>query len=254
MERQRRRISIVGAGNVACNMAPALDSIADVVTVFSRDKAKAEAMASRLRNARGVDSLDEVDTDTDMVVVAVADDAVTAVCGALPAGRALVAHTSGSVPMDAIGERRRGVFYALQTFSRDKAVDFSDIPFFLEASDAEGLALMRELAGELSCKVYDADSSHRAALHVAAVFACNFANQLWAEADGLLRPYGYDISVFGSLLRETLDKAMSIGPHDAQTGPAMRRDYKVIENHKNKLTPELRDIYDILTRRIIETH
>lgn len=239
---------------MASNMAPALDRIADVVTVFSRDKAKAEALASRLRNARGVDSLDEVDTDTDMVVVAVADDAVTAVCGVLPVGRALVAHTSGSVPMDAIGERRRGVFYALQTFSRDKAVDFSDISFFLEASDAEGLALMRELAGELSCKVYDADSSHRAALHVAAVFACNFANQLWAEADGLLRPFGYDISVFGPLLRETLDKAMSIGPHDAQTGPAMRRDYKVIENHKNKLTPELRDIYDILTRRIIETH
>ena len=239
---------------MASNMAPALDRIADVVTVFSRDKAKAEALASRLRNARGVDSLDEVDTDTDMVVVAVADDAVTAVCGVLPVGRALVAHTSGSVPMDAIGERRRGVFYALQTCSRDKAVDFSDIPFFLEASDAEGLALMRELAGELSCKVYDADSSHRAALHVAAVFACNFANQLWAEADGLLRPFGYDISVFGPLLRETLDKAMSIGPHDAQTGPAMRRDYKVIENHKNKLTPELRDIYDILTRRIIETH
>ncbi len=254
MERQRRRISIVGAGNVADNMAPALDAVADVVTVWSRDISHARNLAAKLRAARPVDSLDDVDTDVDVVIIAVSDDAVALVAAGLPEGRAVIAHTSGTVSLDAISRLRKGVFYALQTFSKGKAVDFADIPFFIEAGDTCSHQTLTELASLLSRRVYDADSTHRAALHVAAVFACNFANSLWTDADMLLLPYGYDISVFGPLLRETLDKALAIGPSAAQTGPAMRRDAKVIDAHRQKLDPELRRIYDTMTQRIIHNH
>lgn len=251
---RRRRISIVGAGNVASNIAPALDRVADVVQVYSRDISRAREVASMLKSATVTDSLNEVNTDVDAVIIAVSDDAVAEVAASLSKGRAVVAHTSGSVPADAIPGPRNGVFYALQTFSKGKPVDFDEIPFFIEAADAQSHKLLHELASALSSKVYDADSRYRAALHVAAVFACNFANCLWADADSLLRPYGYDITVFGPLLRETLDKALKIGPFVAQTGPAMRRDSNVIDLHKEKLNSELEEIYDLMTRRIISTH
>ncbi len=254
MEGQRRRISIVGAGNVAWNMAQALDTYVDIVQIYSRNIDNARALASRLRMAVAIDSLHDVDTEVDVVIISVADDAVADVANALPKGRAVLAHTSGSVPMEAIPGPHNGVFYALQTFSKGKSVDFEEIPFFIEASDSTDYKVLADLASLLSSKVYNADSRHRAALHVAAVFACNFVNSLWNDADCLLRPYGYDISVFAPLLRETLTKAIELGPYAAQTGPAMRLDNKVIACHKSELEPDLREIYDILTQRIIKAH
>jgi len=251
---RRPRITIIGAGNVASHLAPALDAVADVVCVFSRSADKAGALAAVLRHARAVSDMRDVDTDVDYIIVSVADDAVAGIVKTLAGAGAVVAHTSGSVPMQYRGGLPSGVFYPLQTFSRDRKVDVGNVPFFIEGDSESTACALEHLAGMLSRSVKRADSNQRAALHIAAVFACNFANQLWAEADSLLKPYGYDITVFAPLLRETLDKAMSMGPKNAQTGPAVRGDVTVLDKHRGRLDNERLQIYDALTRRIIMTH
>ena len=251
------QIVLIGAGRLATNLAVALHQVGhDIVAVYSRTMQSAQELAQRV-GACPTDRIDKLPVRADAFILSVSDNALEDIARQVVKGREeqIFFHTAGSMSIDVLAHARHyGVFYPMQSFSKERLVDFSVIPLFVEGSDDQTLQTALALADSIKAKAYPLSSADRQYLHVAAVFACNFANQLWAEADGLLRPYGYDISVFGPLLRETLDKAMSIGPHDAQTGPAMRRDYKVIENHKNKLTPELRDIYDILTRRIIETH
>lgn len=253
--RGRRRIIILGSGNVASSLAPALDAVADVVQVYSRDIDHARALAATLREASPITSFADIDLSADIAIIAVADDAVAEIGRALEGFEGIVAHTSGSVPMEALSPAtRRGVFYPLQTFSRSRRIDFKGVSLFIEGDSEATTDELTALATEVSTKVFKADSQVRAALHVPAVFACNFANYMWDVADNLLKPGGFDIRVFEPLLEETLRKALTLGPHQAQTGPAMRLDFNVIRDHVSKLPPDLAELYTTLTNQIIHSH
>lgn len=241
------RIVVIGGGNVAASLVPALGD--RVVQVYSRTLAHAEELAP----GRATDSLDSVTADADVYIITLVDDAVAPTAQRLARLNpgALWVHTSGSVPIEALEPLgpRRGVVYPLQTFSRGRRRDFADIPIFIEGDDpAVGL-----LARSLSRRVLEADSARRRRLHIAAVFGCNFVNHLWAIADDILRrETGTDISVLGPLLRETLRKALQVRPADAQTGPARRGDRGVIARHQQLLSPDEADLYGILSDHILK--
>ena len=166
-------------------------------------------------------------------------------------------HTSGGVECRELAPltENYGVFYPLQTFSKGRAVDLSEVPVFIEGATERTLAVARQLAESISPKVYEADGAARARLHAAAVFACNFANHLWAIADDVLRrETATDLSVLYPLLRETMSKAMTMQPGDAQTGPARRGDRGVIEKHKSLLTDDEAALYETLSQHIIDRY
>ena len=53
------------------------------------------------------------------------------------------------------------------------------------------------------------------------------------------------------LIKETAEKIQSLSPSEAQTGPAIRKDYETIEKHIDFLTNEnQKEIYKILTKSI----
>ena len=252
----RRRIVIVGSGNVATHLAPALDRCNDVVQVVARSVESASKVASLTRGAKPCSKLSEVEHDADFYIVSVNDDAVAAVAKDMPRVSGIVAHTSGSVPMDALGgvSEKVGVFYPLQTFSRDASVDVGRVPFFIEGNTPECAEELAVLARTISQSVDFADSSRRAVLHLAAVFACNFSNYMWDCADTILADAGLSLDVMRPLLEVTLDKAMTLGPRAAQTGPARRHDYGVIRAQSARLPRNLSKIYDILSQGIIANH
>lgn len=251
----RYRIVLLGSGNVATSLAPALDYVCDVVQIYSRNKSHAQTLADKLRNTRAIDNVEDVDCSADIAIISVPDDAVHCTSECLKDFQGIVAHTSGSVPMDALSAcARRGVFYPLQTFSRQRPLSLTSVPFFVEGSTQEATDILKNLASMVSNRVYEADSVHRGALHVAAVFASNFVNHLWDISDELLKPYGYDFSVFGPLVTEVLKKALSLGPHASQTGPAVRHDMKVISTHINHLPKDKANIYRVLTDNIIKNY
>ena len=147
-----------------------------------------------------------------------------------------------------------GVFYPLQTFSRTASLDISEVPFFIEGSDTDTTQALISLAKLISHNVTEADSSRRAILHLAAIFACNFPNYMWDIASQILGDHGMQLSIFAPLLRQTLDKALSITPYEAQTGPAMRADVAVMQKHMSQLPDDQKLIYNQISAAIMQRH
>ena len=255
------RTVIIGSGNVATHLATGLATAGcEIVCVCSPTLAHARRLAGRFAGCSAVDSLASIPADANLYLISTVDSAVAGIAAGIAAGMphvaGLVAHTSGSVPLAALApaSAMTAVIYPLQTFSREVAVRLDDIPFFTEASTAEALAFADRIAALLSPKVYHADSAHRKILHIAGVLSCNFANYLWDRTSDLLDRAGYSFDVVRPLIETTLRKAVEVGPHAAQTGPAMRGDRAVIDSHIASLDPSTAEIYRIMTEAIIDSH
>ena len=186
---------------------------------------------------------------TDITIIAVSDDAIETVSSKISTD--FVVHTSGSMPLSALkNNTRKGVFYPLQTFSKKKKVDFTQIPFCIEATTEKDEKLLEKLAGFLSKKIYRISSEQRKAIHVAAVFANNFTNHMYKIAHDICNTHQIPIEILNPLINETAEKIKVLPPALAQTGPAIRKDVTTINNHLFLLTEKQQEIYTILTKSI----
>lgn len=248
-------VYLIGAGNLATHLGKALAEAGHtVVGVYSRTVLSAETLATAL-HCEATTSLDNVSGGADVYVIAVKDAVLTEVAVKLAKRfpESLLVHTAGSMPMDTIPAARRGVLYPMQTFSRNRAVDFRRIPCFVEASSQEDRGLLLDLASSMSELVYEADGEQRKYLHLSAVFCCNFVNHCYTLAEKLLTEHGeLPFDTMLPLIDETARKIHELMPHEAQTGPAVRWDTNVIEKQKQLLadTPELQNIYEVMSESI----
>lgn len=237
-------ISIIGTGNVATHLFKALSQYA----ILPPDS------SIRIINSRTLNNLPD---HSDLILISVKDDAIGSVAQRVTGKADMIAHTSGSVSIDILRDcaKHYGVFYPLQTFSKNSELNYLEIPFFIEGNDAETVSNLKTIAQSISSKVFEADSSKRKRLHIAAVFACNFSNHLVAIADDLLQEDGMDYKVLLPLLKETVRKLDTLPPKDAQTGPAVRNDQKVISSHEDMLAdhPDRLAIYRLLSSSILSS-
>lgn len=255
------KISFIGAGRVASHLAQALSVQHQIVQVMSPTLAHAQHLAHAV-NAQAIDDLSQLDANTDVLFIAVSDQAIAAVVAALPTSMQdlLILHTSGSTSIQVFSPslKRTGVFYPLQSFSFERQVDWSNTPLLLEAKHAQDLELLKTLAESLSQRVYCYDSSQRLSLHLAAVFACNFSNYCYDAAAQLLDGVQVDFQLLYPLILETATKATQYPPHQMQTGPAVRNDHNILNMHQQLLAqaqrPDLADLYQLMSHAIIERH
>lgn len=253
-------IVFVGAGNLATNLAKALYHKGfRILQIYSRSKESAQLLAEQVE-AEYTTDLQDIVRDARLYIVSLKDAAFVQLLPQITAGKqgALLVHTAGSIPLDIWkGQTERyGVFYPMQTFSKQRSVDFSEIPFFIEANSVQDTEFLKAIAATLSDKVYEVTSEQRKNLHLAAVFACNFTNHMYALAAGILEKSGLPFDVMLPLIDETARKVHELTPYDAQTGPAIRYDENVINNHLAMLesSPELQEIYKLLSKSIHEHH
>ncbi len=247
------RVTLAGSGNVAESLSRAMFRAGiEVVQVCARNETRGREVA-RIAGAQWCGSPAELQP-TDMVIIAVSDCAIAEVAASLHAdGGTTVVHTAGCVGQDVIPAERRAVLYPFMTFTAGREVDWRNIPLFIEASDAETLAGVRSLAERLSDRVAEADAALRARIHLAGVFANNFANAMFACASDVVRGAGLDFGVLEAIIAETAAKAAaSCDPSSVQTGPAVRGDRATLERHRAMLTGsgELREIYDKISEYI----
>ncbi|MBC6109863.1 Rossmann-like and DUF2520 domain-containing protein [Pedobacter fastidiosus] len=252
------KIVLLGSGNVATHLAKALMAVGeDVVQVYSQNLEHAKLLANELKTT-AIDHLDEVSLTADLYIIAVKDDAIESVAKSLKNVSGLVVHTSGTTDLKILSSNVKdaGVFYPLQTFSKNKAVSFKNIPICLEANSDDNLKRLKTLANKLSNQVYELDGEKRKVLHLAAVFACNFTNHLYVLANQLLEKNNLDFEIIRPLIAETADKVMENLPENVQTGPAIRKDENTMNQHLNMLAdlPELQEIYQTLSKSIKLTH
>lgn len=242
-----KNVAIIGRGNVGTHLVRALNGLVDVTVVNPH-------------------TLAELTGNEDLILISVSDAALPEVAANLAThvrarrnpSNPIVAHTSGTTPMDVLSKIGvpYGVFYPMQTFSKDVELNYAEIPMFIEGSDAEVSDVLMKLADLFSDHVHYADSEKRRKLHVGSVFACNFANHLWALSEKWLTENDLDFGMMHALIRETTRKALSNSPREVQTGPAIRHDVPTIQSHLRMLEgdTQLHDIYKTLTDSIENTY
>lgn len=254
-------VSMIGAGNVAWHLAPALENAGyPVKEVYARDPDAASALIKRLYAARPVKDLDFSESPSRVFIMAVSDNAIEPISQEiiLP-DEALLIHTSGAVSMGSLSfaaTEHFGVFYPLQTFTRARNVDIESVPFCIEASTAAAREALLAMAGSLSRNVIEMDTENRKYLHLAAVFANNFTNHMMKISADILSAHAFPPDLLYPLLSETVNKLISIGPEDAQTGPARRRDYRTLDRHLKLLgeNEELQKLYRLISQHIADTY
>ena len=193
-------------------------------------------------------NLENVPT-ADVTIIAVSDDAIAEVSSKVK--NSFVVHTSGSVSMNSLKNKTdRGVFYMLQTFSKNKEVDFSEVPFCLETKTDKNYLLLEKLAKSIGNKIYQIDSEQRKALHIAAVFVNNFTNHMYKMGNDICIEHQVPFEILQPLIEETAVKVKTLLPVKAQTGPAIRNDKKTIKNHLDLLNNKQKEIYTIITKSI----
>jgi len=251
-------IVLLGSGNVATQLGRALVTQGEtVIQVYSQNPEHAKTLADEL-HAEGVSEIAGLVLNADLYIIAVKDDAIETVAAGLIQVEGLVVHTSGATDIGVLRKflPRIGVFYPLQTFSKAKHLTFEAIPVCIEANREDDLQLLIKLAGKLSKSVHLLNGEKRKVLHLAAVFACNFPNHLFALANQVLSQNGLDFNIIKPLIAETTDKVMVNLPKDVQTGPAVRNDEQTMNTHLAMLTdlPDLQEIYQTLSNSIKKTH
>lgn len=251
-----KKLAFIGAGNLATRVAIELHNQGiEIVQVFSRTVTSAVTL-SKLIGCPYVTEVDLVTHDADIYLISVSDIAMDELLGKINFNNRLIAHTAGSISMEELKKHslNYGVFYPLQTFSKYREIDFSKIPFCIEANSPENEQMLIDLAFTITNDVRIVNSEQRKQLHLAAVFAGNFTNHMYSVAAEILRQKGLPFDIIEPLIAETAAKIKNMPPQFAQTGPAVRNDKNVIADHLHLLNenPNLKEIYALLSESIYE--
>lgn len=243
------QIVLIGSGNVAFHLAKAFtEAQIPISQIFGRNTTELQKISEQFSIPFSSETL----VDADLYIISVSDSSISDVSSLIKNENALVTHTSGSVSREALsGNYRKSVFYPLQTFSKSKNLDYSKIPFFIDAENENDEEILKNLASKISKNVMLANDEKRKYIHLTAVFACNFVNHLYARAEEISDSQGIPFDYFLPLIDETTQKIHELEPKLAQTGPAIRNDEKVLKLHESILTDEEKlKIYKTLNESI----
>lgn len=245
---------ILGAGNVASHLYQAFKNT-EGVSVTQWYNRNIDVLTDYANETDITNDISKI-KPADIYIIAVSDDAVAKLSTKLPFKNKLVVHTSGSVGLhDLDNSNSRGVFYPLQTFSKDVKINFSEIPMCIEIERKSDLPILKDLATAIGSNFYKVNSEQRRALHLAAVFVNNFTNQLYRIGHEITEAENVDFDILKPLIKETAKKVETISPFMAQTGPAKRNDKKTIQKHLNALDKDIhKEIYELMTSSIKQTH
>jgi predicted short-subunit dehydrogenase-like oxidoreductase (DUF2520 family) len=247
------KVIFIGAGNLATRLSLEMKRVGfTIVQVFSHTQEHAALLAEKLGCA-WTTTIEDVRDDAELYVFSLKDSVLTDIIAHIKPNQGIWIHTAGSMPMDVFAgfSNRYGVLYPLQTFSKQRTVDFSIVPIFLESNSEEVAEKLKKIAFSISSSVYFLSSEKRKYLHLAAVYACNFTNHIYSEAFKLLASQEIPTEVLLPLIDETAAKIHAMTPAEAQTGPAIRYDENVINKHLAMLSDaDMKLLYQLISKSI----
>ncbi len=249
-------IVLIGAGNLATQLGFSLAKKGfNIRQVYSYTLENAELLADKL-NAYSTNNLNEIQTNADLYIIAVKDAVLAQTIEQLPHLKGIVTHTAGSMSIDMLVKfDHYGIIYPFQTFSKEKDVEFNSIPILMEANNEATEERLLKFGKSISNTVMICDSNQRKQIHLAAIFACNFTNHMYSIANEILKSHNISFDVIKPLIQETASKVETLNPKEAQTGPAIRGDKNIIEEHLKMLNDhnDLQSIYKTLSNRIMNS-
>lgn len=249
-------IVILGAGNVASHLSLALKKAEfQIKCVYSKTIEAAKSLALKV-DSHYTNEINQIPVEADLYIIAVKDEIIEEIISHIKLKYGVIVHTAGSISINVFENRfeNYGILYPLQTFSKSRKIDFTDIPICIEANSKLLEAKLLKLAKCISSSVHVIDSEKRKMLHLAAVFACNFANHMYSVATEILNQSDISFDLLKPLIAETAQKAIDSDPIKAQTGPSVRNDQNVIQKHIEMLknNPEFEKIYRFVSDSIFK--
>lgn len=243
----------VGSGNTATVLAKKFYAAGhSILQVWSRNRDHAHQLAT-VTDAQPVNRLSDISRKADLVILAVADQALPEISSQLQLGELPVVHTAGAVSREVLhgSSGNYGVLYPLQSL-RKEMDPLCEIPFLVDAVTPQLLQQLQQLALSVSSQVQQAGDGQRLSFHLAAVLVNNFTNHLYALADHLCREREVDFKLLLPLIYETALRLKQAPPELLQTGPALRKDQVTIQRHLDLLAANqpLQQLYSILTDSI----
>ena len=247
------KVVFIGSGNLATHLSLAMKGAGvEVVQVYSQTESHASLLANKL-SCSYTTKPESIVVDADIYIFSVKDSALLDLIHKIPQNKGLWLHTAGSVPRGVFDgyNDRYGVLYPLQTFSKNRNIDFSIVPVFIESNSAGDEAYLSSFASKLTRQVIPLSSEKRKHLHLAAVWACNFTNHMYLMASKILQEQSLSEAFLLPLIDETAAKVHQLSAREAQTGPAIRYDENIIEKHIELLSePNMKELYRLISRNI----
>jgi len=251
MPRSKPSIVAIGAGNLASHFVPALhQSGYEIKTVFSRKNKNAKELAYQVK-AQVCTKLHKIDPTADVYLIMVPDHAIAEVTAQLSkiivGEKQIICHSSGATDCTVFNKLKclHGVFYALQSYSKDYPSNLKTDPFIIYGSSDYAQDRLLSMARKLSRKVITGDDEQRLKYHLTAVFVNNFVNHIHCKAKMFMDQEKLDPSILDPIIEKTYVQLKKEDSCQIQTGPARRGDRKTMKKHLNLLQfdKELADIY-----------
>ena len=134
-------ITLLGGGNLANHLTNVLlnSNGCDLSQIYNRSIEKIRHFEKQTKITNNLDDL----RDTDIYILCIKDIAIKEVSAKIAHKEGLIVHTSGALAMEVLQNNlRKGVFYPLQTFSKEKNLSFDNIPICIEAARPKDLEIL----------------------------------------------------------------------------------------------------------------
>ncbi len=256
MLEQRKKIVIIGCGNVAWHLAKHLAKKFDLIIYNHKANAQLAEFKKEF-NAQTYSSIKKIIPNVEAYFVCVTDSSIPSVIKTIsvpPASNVLIC--SGNFDLASVKTKLKNlsIFYPLQTFSKDDKIKWKDTMIVVDPSSQVAFLKAQSICTLFSKQIIQLNYQQRLKLHLAAVLVNNFTNALYVEADKMMHTVRKDLNITTllPLIKQSTKKLKYMSPKDAQTGPAKRKDQVVIEKHLEllKSNKELKQIYTLLSELI----
>jgi predicted short-subunit dehydrogenase-like oxidoreductase (DUF2520 family) len=252
------KLGFIGTGVVATALSQAFeDADYRVAAVHGRAARGAEELARTLWGAKAALSRQDVVDASDVVFLAVPDDAITSVAESVTWSRGHAAvHCNGAASLDLLAAASKvgaevGVFHPLQSFASAEQARrlIPGSTFRIEASGKHLRGLLEGMARAIGGQPFSLGADPTL-YHLSAVLASNYlvtllhlASELWLEL-GTTREDG--LRALLPLVAGTLENVKHLGIPAALTGPIARGDAGTVARHLNalsKVAPHVVPVY-----------
>jgi predicted short-subunit dehydrogenase-like oxidoreductase (DUF2520 family) len=252
---RKYKIVIIGSGNVAYHLIRSITGAGHkIVQIYNRTLSH----ITMTDNTQTTDKILNITSDADIYIICVKDEAIELLAKDIRLKDKLIVHTSGTTSMNLLNNcsSNVGIFYPLQSFSKNLIIDFRRIPLLIEASNNESLEVLKSFASSISDTVVEMTEAERIHIHIGGVLVNNFTNHLFSLADQYLSTHRINFSLLKPLIAQTVEKLNFGKPSEMQTGPAIREDHKTMDSHMKLLTVQnelLAKIYGLMSESIVQS-
>jgi len=236
-----KNILIIGYGKLGSSLFTALQEQQKYhLMVHDKDGSVPDGPATIRTDIYRTEINQSIISLTDMIIISVPDDNIDDVVkslGKFDLKQTIVIHTSGVHSSNQLVDLQKqgaytGSLHPVQTFPErlGPAALWQNIKLTYEGSE-EGFKICNEICSQFKSELLQVTANQKQALHIAAVFAANYAVALYASAENILTKQKLSKDMLLPLMKQVQSNFEKHPAHEILSGPLQRSDHQTIAKH-----------------------